>query len=202
MCKDSLFLGIDACRGGWVGASMNADLQYVGAIDFWPNAAALFADLPCWQLALIDMPIGLTDDESGIRACEPLARKMLGAKHSSIFSPPAREALHAPNYVEACRINAEICGKKISKQTWNILPKIREIDALMTPQLQSHVYECHPEVALMQSNDAPAPLPKKVKSNGTRKFKFVDGQINQAGSHTVIVTWDCGTSQTDTFNCQ
>ena len=34
----------------------------------------------------------------------------------------------------------------------------------MTPELQSRVHECHPEVAIAHANKAPAPLAKKVRS--------------------------------------
>ena len=165
------FLGIDACRGGWIGVSMTNDFAYTNDIHFWPNAAALFFDLPRWQSALIDMPIGLTDEESGIRACEPLARNMLGAKRSSIFSPPVRAALHAQSYAEACRINAHLCGKKISKQAWNIVPKIREIYAILRqkPELQTRVRESHPELCFCQLNDQKPILPKKKAGAGQQK---------------------------------
>jgi hypothetical protein len=38
-----------------------------------------------------------------------------------------------------------VTGRAISKQTFNISPKIREVDLLMTAALQDRVYEVHPE---------------------------------------------------------
>lgn len=162
------FLGIDACRGGWVGAGMNADLHYIGTIQFWPTVKDFIEHIQNWQLALIDMPIGLVDHASGIRQCEPIARKMLGAKRSSIFSPPVRQAIDASTYAEACRINSEVCGKKISKQAWNILPRIREMDAILReqPALQSRIRESHPELCFCVLNGGKPVLSKKKTAFG------------------------------------
>lgn len=42
---------------------------------------------------------------------------------------------------------------------------MREIDALMTPELETRVHEVHPELAFWRLNDdAEMDLPKKVKS--------------------------------------
>jgi predicted RNase H-like nuclease len=55
--------------------------------------------------------------------------------------------------------------RRIAKQTWNLFPRIREIDALMSPCLQARVFECHPEVAFWAMNgERPLDEPKKVKS--------------------------------------
>ena len=55
--------------------------------------------------------------------------------------------------------------RKVSKQCFNLFPKIREIDALMNPQLQTRVHETHPEVAFWALNgERPLDEPKKVKS--------------------------------------
>jgi predicted RNase H-like nuclease len=52
----------------------------------------------------------------------------------------------------------------VSKQIFHIFPKMREIDAVMTPDLQRRVFEVHPELAFWAMNgEAPLPLPKKVK---------------------------------------
>ena len=46
-----------------------------------------------------------------------------------------------------------------------LFDRIREIDALMSPDLQSRVFECHPEVAFWAMNGRiPLTEPKKVKS--------------------------------------
>jgi predicted RNase H-like nuclease len=169
--KKSRFLGIDACRGGWAGAGMDAHLQFIDTIYFWQSSDDLLDDIHKWELALIDMPVGLVDRAPGIRQCEPIARKMLGAKRSSIFSPPVRHAMDAPTYAEACRINAGVCGKKISKQAWNILPKIRSVDVILReqPDLQSKIRESHPELCFCILNGSQPVISKKREKEGQKE---------------------------------
>ena len=40
-----------------------------------------------------------------------------------------------------------MCSKGLSKQTFNILPKIKEMDGLVTPERQRIIVETHPEVS-------------------------------------------------------
>lgn len=116
----------------------------------------------------IDIPIGLPDTATaGGRACDAAARAPLGARQSSVFSTPARDAVMAADYAQACEIASQLSDppRKVSKQIFNLFPKIREVDVLMTPELQSRVVECHPELAFWRLNDRrPLDLPKKVKS--------------------------------------
>jgi predicted RNase H-like nuclease len=95
----------------------------------------------------IDIPIGLP--EAGARPCDLQTRRLLGPRRgSSVFPAPIRPVLGAVDYPQACRIRQEVEGKKISKQTWNITPKIREVDDLLrrNPGLQGRLREVHPEV--------------------------------------------------------
>ncbi|MCB1478438.1 MAG: DUF429 domain-containing protein [Rhodobiaceae bacterium] len=161
--------GADGCRSGWVCALMriSGGKPVYGELRFAMDFAHVLKLIPSPAIIAVDMPIGLPERTStGGRPPEKCVRPLLGARQSSVFAIPSRAAVYADAYSEACRIALETSDppRKVSKQAFHIFPKIREIDALMTPQLQSRVYECHPEVALMQSNGAPAPLPKKVKS--------------------------------------
>ena len=70
----------------------------------------------------------------------------MGARRNSVFITPCRAALRAvDDYERACELNRKACGKAFSKQAFGILPKIREMDRIMTPDLQDHVREAHPE---------------------------------------------------------
>jgi len=53
-----------------------------------------------------------------------------------------RTVLHAPVQTDTCGT----CGKGITRQLFAILPKIREVDALMAPNIQNRLREAHPEV--------------------------------------------------------
>lgn len=96
------------------------------------------------QALAIDIPIGLMD---GPRACDKAARVKLGKpRGSSVFPAPCRTALAARDYAESCQINQSHAGKKLTKQSWAIAHKIKEVDDAIMPEHQSWVFEVHPEV--------------------------------------------------------
>jgi predicted RNase H-like nuclease len=104
----------------------------------------------------IDIPIGLLDAyEIGGRACDRAARKFLGKpRGNSIFPAPVRPVLAATLWDDACirsRASAPR-GKALTKQTFAILPKVREVDELLQtrPKLREVVHEVHPEVSFCE----------------------------------------------------
>jgi predicted RNase H-like nuclease len=117
----------------------------------------------------VDMPIGLPERiGAGGRAAENAIRPLLGARQSSVFSVPSRQAVYAAGYREACRIAQATSDppRKVSKQLFNIAPKIREVDeALRGSSDAARVFEVHPELAFWRLNGERALTePKKVKS--------------------------------------
>jgi predicted RNase H-like nuclease len=72
-----------------------------------------------------------------------------------VFAAPARATLAAKDYRQALALNRAATGRGISRQTWNILPKIRAIDTLLreSPALRDVLQECHPEVCFQVLND-------------------------------------------------
>lgn len=148
--------GIDGCRGGWI--TVNGD----GASVFSTIREAVAA-LPGSTIIALDMPIGLLDQHvGGGRACDRAIRTILGpARNGSVFSPPPRIAL-------GCRTlpDAQARGARITLQTLNILPKIEEVDALITPALQRRIHEVHPELAFMAMNDGAAIAEPKRSAEG------------------------------------
>jgi predicted RNase H-like nuclease len=160
--------GVDGCKAGWI--AVLADLSCPGVHELLvaSSFAGLLAELTGAAVIAVDMPIGLPDriGPTG-RGAEKAVRKHLGQRQSSVFSVPSRSAVYAPDYVSACAIALETSEppKKVSKQCYYLFPKIREIDALMTPSLEDRVFEVHPELAFWRLNGEEAmSLPKKVKS--------------------------------------
>ncbi len=100
------------------------------------------------------MPIGLGG--CAPRACDVLARRELGRRASSIFSAPDRRLLGFVDYHEALAESRKLCGKGISKQSYFLFSKIREIDELITPELQRRVIEVHPELCFTMLAGRPA----------------------------------------------
>ena len=131
-------LGVDGARGGWVGALVDdgrvswlllPDVQAVLAVD----AAAVG----------IDMPIGLP--ATGRRECDLLAKGLLGRAHPRVFLTPPRGVLAAGSYAEARPLHRELTGGVgLSAQTWGLVARIREVDAVAgDPRL----VEVHPELS-------------------------------------------------------
>ena len=121
-------------------------------------------------IVAVDMPIGLPERVgAGGRAAENSVRPLLGARQSSVFSVPSRAAIYAADYREACRIAQTTSEppRKVSKQLFNIAPKIREVDEALRadPDAAARVFEVHPELAFWRLNGGRALTePKKVKS--------------------------------------
>ena len=135
-------LGVDGCRGGWVVAEADPDLNNLN-FKLVPDLSGVCDDAR--PLVVIDVPIGLP--EAGARQCDMEARRLVGKRRSSVFPAPMRAALDGwEDYSRACDLNQAARGKKLSKQTFAILKKIRDVDQLMTPELQAVVREGHPEV--------------------------------------------------------
>lgn len=116
------------------------------------------------RVIAVDMPIGFPQGSG--RQAEREVRARLGERQSSVFSVPSRAAVMCADYGLACSTNLACSDppKKVSKQIFHIFPKMREIDALMQPALQSRIFEVHPQLAFWAMNGSkPLPLPKKVK---------------------------------------
>ncbi len=143
------FTGIDGCRGGWFAVSIREDGSWVTFLsssikEIWKRNRESYC-------MLIDIPIGLTEERRP-RECDMLARKFLGrGRSSSVFTPPCRQALAAADYREACSINERITGAKLSRQSWNIAPKIKEVDEFVTgtKNAGTRLLESHPEIGYL-----------------------------------------------------
>jgi predicted RNase H-like nuclease len=136
------------------------------SFDVEPELDAIFARAGVDSLIAIDIPIGVPDNEP--RACDAAARQLLRwPRSSSVFSPPARRALHAKTFAEALRLNREFMGIGISKQAFHIMEKIRQVDDRMDARKQQYVREVHPEVTFAQLNGAPI-IHSKRTSSGRR----------------------------------
>ncbi|HTP57612.1 MAG TPA: DUF429 domain-containing protein [Spirochaetia bacterium] len=167
-------LGIDGCRAGWLYILNDMTTGAVSAGLFLHIDEILAFPAPK-TVAAIDMPIGLT--EAGPRACEKSARILLGRPRSgSVFPVPVREVLGAGSYRQACRIGKTADGRKVNRQTWNIVPKIREVDAFLGANhaYRKSVYEAHPELSFLHWNSGKAmEHSKKTKQGRAERERLV-----------------------------
>lgn len=161
--------GVDGCRAGWLVVMRPLEDPSRAWVDLKEKFADVLAMEPRAEIIAVDMPIGLAEIVgSGGRQADVEARANLGKRKSSVFAMPSREAVYETDYVRACETAARTSNpsRMISKQAFNIFPKICEIDAQMTPGLQERVREVHPEVGFWALNgEKPLDLPKKMKAS-------------------------------------
>jgi predicted RNase H-like nuclease len=160
-------VGVDGCPTGWIAVSIATEGPVEPEVRIVARFGELIDDADNTVIA-VDMPIGLPDfvGPEG-RGPERLVRQRLGPRQSSVFSVPSRSAVMTADYRDACSVASATSQppRMVAKQCFHIFPKIREIDAVMTPALEARVFEVHPELAFWRMNgDAPMRLPKKVKS--------------------------------------
>jgi predicted RNase H-like nuclease len=157
-------LGVDGTPGGWAVVACKEGQMRARRIA---RLAEIFDHPPYPDIAAVDIPIGLLDAyEIGGRECDRKARRDLGRRGGSVFVPPVRAVLNARSYEEACELSrgSSKHDKALSKQTWGIVPKIREADDLLRlkPDLRSTIREVHPEVCFCELAGKPM---KFAKSN-------------------------------------
>ena len=171
--------GVDGCKAGWVVAvvsatvEMNGKLRYpltVEDIRISPHFADVLLRTYDCKLVCVDIPIGLSDGLEP-RACDVAARKLLGRRASSVFTPPVRAGLSARSYPSAGEIHRKRAGKGLSKQSFYIMDKIRQVDELLTPAMQTRVREIHPEVTFCVLNGS-RPLKHNKKALAGRKERI------------------------------
>ena len=119
------------------------------------------------------MPMGFLEQaEPGGRACEREARKLLKGKTSSVFAVPVRAVLASPSYAHALAVNRASSDHRLglSKQAWHLVPKMRELDALLDsrPPLRKRVFEAHPELAFTRLNKGAPVMASKKTEEGRR----------------------------------
>jgi predicted RNase H-like nuclease len=168
MMADCWLAGVDGCPAGWMVAFVRASGDEARL-----RVVARFEDVVMAEEApsiiAVDMPIGLPDRIGpGGRGPEAAVRPLLGGRQSSVFSVPSRAAVEAPDYAQACAIAFATSDppRKVSKQLFMIVPRIREVDAVLrsNPAILRRVFESHPELAFWRLNGRSAlDEPKKIR---------------------------------------
>ncbi len=161
--------GVDGCIGGWIAAFVRPTGDE-GTVAVFSRFLDVLEAPQQSAIVAVDVPIGLPERAGhGGRSAENVVRPLLGARQSSVFSVPSRATIEAADYGSACRaaLATSEPPRKVSKQLFNIAPKIREVDEALRadPVLAERVYEVHPELAFWRLNGERAlGEPKKMKS--------------------------------------
>jgi predicted RNase H-like nuclease len=185
-------LGVDGARGGWVGALARIDdvsgVEVI-CVTFTSITQALAVDA---DVVAVDMPIGLP--RRGRRECDLLAKRVLGRAHPRVFLAPPRDVLAATSYGDAgARHRAHADGHGLSVQTWNIVDKIREVDAAAD---DPRLVEVHPELsfarlagAVLASKHGPEGRPVRLRALARRWPALRDVPPGLDGVDALAAAW-------------
>lgn len=144
------FVGIDGCKDGYVVVDITEnDFK----IEILKTVEEILSKYSYSNSILIDMPIGLPESEDDIRP-DGEGRKILSSRASCIFSVPCRQSVYEEDYYKANEVNRTVLGKGLSKQSFAICRKIRDIDEFLNnaPEYKNRLIESHPEVCFAMLN--------------------------------------------------
>jgi predicted RNase H-like nuclease len=155
-------MGIDGCAGGWFSVILSDDGW---SASMYQTVKAIYLEHCDADIILIDIPIGLQDEGPHERSCDLMVRRLLSPpRASSVFPVPCRASVYEDSYTEASRINREKTGRGLSKQSFAISPKIREVDQFLRENLsfKSVLMESHPELCFSGLQGSPMKNRKKT----------------------------------------
>jgi predicted RNase H-like nuclease len=182
MVKSSYFLGIDGCQKGWISIALNTQSEW--EIRIFHSINEIWSNYSTAEIILIDIPIGLWDMGSIPRLCDKEARKLLTRKRSSsVFPTPCRDVLSAESYEKANEINRTLTSKGLSKQTWNITPKIKDVNNFLqkNKDAQQIIIESHPELCFMAlANGEPLTYYKKKEEGITERLNLLTSHFQKS----------------------
>ncbi|WP_303900883.1 DUF429 domain-containing protein [Thiohalomonas denitrificans] len=158
-------IGIDGCRRGWFFVQLTGSGRY--HIGIAEQLEALRVAITASELTLIDIPIGLRSAGAEERRCDREARKLLGPRASSVFVAPCRQALGCEDYASGSSTNRAVTGRRLSRQSWAITPKIAEVDTFIRMLSERRkLREMHPELCFRALNDSQPMGHNKKKAAG------------------------------------
>lgn len=173
------YVGADVSKGRWLTVRLSENHGWeVGLVE---TVREIWDDYYAAALILIDIPIGLRE-HGRERLCDVEARRHLGPRGSSVFRVPCRAALSADNYIDANRINRDRTDKGVSKQSWAIVPKIREVGEFLNCNIAARrkIREIHPEVCFWALNGGrPMMFNKKTNEGVKERVKVLHQVCNQ-----------------------
>lgn len=174
------YIGIDGCKEGWFYIILSDDESYkYGVLN---NIDKLSEIAQKNDIVLIDIPIGLREKEQQERLCDKEARKLLKKKGPSVFPAPSRLSLNSNNYHTASELNYKYTGRKLSKQSYSIMPKIKDVDDfIQTLDRDYKIREFHPELCFLALNNfIPLKYSKKKKEGQKEREEILVKHLKSA----------------------
>lgn len=149
-------MGVDAAVGKWVAVTL-VDGRF-DAVTLHDDALSFVEAADDASVIAVDIPIGAPDTSE--RRAEALARSLLGARRSSVFSTPVHAALLAEEYSAALQISNAAWGKGISKQAYGLRHRILDVEPIA--RADQRIHEVHPEVSFRMLSGTPLAHSKKT----------------------------------------
>ncbi len=187
MSDAPLVAGVDAAKGGWVMATTATTPGSPVAFSVWPSFADVWAEARSQRLVAVgvDMPIGLPGQD--LRRSDIEARELLGPRRSSLFWTPPLGALDAADHAEANRLSREGTSRGLSIQAFHLLPKVREVRAVLTPDdLAPHAKpqaaEVHPETSFAVLAGEPMSVSKRQLAGQAERMAALAPEFDNLGT--------------------
>ncbi|GGL64168.1 DUF429 domain-containing protein [Halocalculus aciditolerans] len=174
------FVGVDWASGAWVTVvySSKSDRPDIDVFDtireVWDEygeaSHRIVVDVPiglCESFDADDCPCEVADGEI-FRACDSLARSVIGDRYRSVFTSPARQAARMAadgdaGHAEITEKNKDLTGKGLTQQAAGIASGIVATEDLLLGDGDSDVLvEGHPEVCFRAFNGKPLEHSKKT----------------------------------------
>lgn len=181
-------MGIDASSPGWIAVVLRpggvVEARHLATIGELPAA------VPDAEVVGIDIPLHLP--AHGRRRAEVEARRTLGARRSSLFFTPSREALAAATHAEATALAAAATGHGVSRQSYGLAAKVFEVEAWLG-SAPCPVHEVHPELSFAHLLGQPAGAAKKTWAGMVERRAALAGvgidldQVGQAAASRAAV---------------
>jgi predicted RNase H-like nuclease len=161
-------VGADGWKRGWVAVLLgDGDPEVRSFSDF----ASLAAGHPGVSTIVVDIPIGLP--EGPTRQADVAARRLLGARASSVFSTPPRVAIEQDTLGAALATARQELGVGISAQAYALRGKILEVEAVAISD--GRVFEGHPEVSFWAlAGGRPMQHPKKSWNGQVERRRLLE----------------------------
>lgn len=167
-------LGLAATRSGWVGAHLETTGHGTPHALVGATLEEVVSVAGPVTVVAVDVPVGLPDDSR--RAADGELRRLLGPQAATVLSTPVREALYAPSYGEANRINRERQGAGVSRQAYDVRRQIMEVDAWLRKDHDHRVVEVSSEASLAQAAGDPL-ASRRTSAEGAHERREVLARV-------------------------
>lgn len=180
--------GVDWAGGQWLAVVLEDDSY--GGCYLEEEYVSLWETVPAVDEMLVDVPIGLPQDEASLRRREELdskARSITG-RPSSVFPVPCKQACElagdGDEYEQIAAKNESVLEKGLPKQSSSIARACGEVDDFLAEDESLHdtVIESHPEVCFRGLSDSQLQYSKNCAAGLGERLEIIEGRLDEPGS--------------------